>query len=89
VFTLRHISRYWPDATMRVILKHLRSAAQTSTKLIIVDNIVPYCIPTGGKFSDIPGAEVGSTPEPLLANLGLANGYIYVADLQVRNYLSS
>lgn len=89
VFTMRFISHDWPDETLRKILKRLRSAAQTSTKLIILDSIVPYCTPTHGLFSDIPGAEVGAAPEPLLPNLGYAKGFVYVTDMQVRGLLFS
>jgi hypothetical protein len=84
VFTMRLIIHDWPDESVRKILKYLRSAAQTTTKLLIIDHILPYCTPTRGKFSDIPGAEVSAAPEPLLPNFGYASGAVYSVDLEVR-----
>ncbi|KAG7098349.1 hypothetical protein E1B28_000308 [Marasmius oreades] len=70
------------------ILRHLRDAAVTGeTKLVIVDQVVPYaCPPTAIPPYEIPiqGAEKvqpQGVPSPLLPNLGKANLFTYLGDL--------
>ncbi|KAI1787762.1 S-adenosyl-L-methionine-dependent methyltransferase [Ganoderma leucocontextum] len=76
VFLLRAVAHNWPDEYAVRILKHFRAAAGPHTRLLIVDNLLPYaCV------DEDSGADVRSlAPEgsPLLPNLGHAslNGYI-------------
>ncbi|KAJ8076312.1 hypothetical protein PM082_000733 [Marasmius tenuissimus] len=70
------------------ILKHLRDAAAKHTKLIIVDQVLPYACPSdalGSITQGIPGAEKvqPQVPSPLLPNLGKANTLTYSADLMM------
>jgi hypothetical protein len=81
VFFLRFITHDWPNEYAKRILKHLGDTAQPSTKLVLMDNIVPYTVPGD---TDIPGAQVSPVPYPLLANLGIANFNSVWLDLHVR-----
>jgi hypothetical protein len=73
VFILRNVIHDWPTAYVKTILKHLRASAQSHTKLIIFEFLVPYAAPSDNQFSDIPGAHMPIVPYPLLANLGTAS----------------
>lgn len=83
VFFLRGVIHDWPDAYARKILKHLRASAQSDTKLILNEFLVPYAAYSNNHFSDIPGADVPSPPYPLLANQGPVSNGAVMADLQV------
>ena len=65
VFFLRFITHDWPNEYAKRILKHLGDAAQPFTKLVLMDNIVPYTVPGD---TDLLGARVSPVPYPLLAN---------------------
>jgi hypothetical protein len=80
---MRSITHDWPDAYAKKILKHLRAAAQSSTKLILHDFLVSYAASTGGLFSEIPGSQVPVAPYPLLPNLGTVSNQTLMVDLQV------
>ncbi|KAI0063777.1 S-adenosyl-L-methionine-dependent methyltransferase [Artomyces pyxidatus] len=77
VYFLRSIMHDWPDSACLTILKNLRAAASSSSKLVIFDAIMPYaCADPSGHPS----------PYPLLGNLGLAvGGFITMLDLQMFN----
>lgn len=83
VFLLRMILHDWPDAECLTILQYLRAAAQPSTQLVVVDNIMAYaCRDT--RQSDVLGtADVIRPPEPLLPDMGATNMISYLADVQV------
>lgn len=84
VFFLRFITHDWPQKEAKQILKHLSEAARPSTKLILVDNVVPYACPTDQLFPDIKGSNMPKAPYPLLANLGLAGEFPTRMDIHVR-----
>lgn len=78
----------WSDEYCVKILRRLRGAADESTKLLIIDNIVSYaCSETLTK--EIPGAERSPPPAPLLPNFGHAGVIAYYTDLTVRLPVSS
>ncbi|KAJ7730737.1 S-adenosyl-L-methionine-dependent methyltransferase [Mycena metata] len=82
VFLLRMIMHDWSEEYCVKILRILRAVADESTKLLLVDNIVPYaCNETQSK--DIPGAERPLPPPPLLPNLGHAGIIAYYTDLNM------
>ena len=84
VFLLRNILHDWPDKYCLQILRHLRSSAAPSTRLVLVDNIMAYaCV--DNELKSVPGAEIPLPPAPLLANGGTANAVPYLQDLQVRH----
>ncbi|KAF7333316.1 putative S-adenosyl-L-methionine-dependent methyltransferase [Mycena venus] len=84
IFLLRYIVHDWSDAYSFKILKHLRDAAQSTTKLIVVEHIVPLACEEDDAFKHIPGA-VPTTlpPKPLLPNLGVVNMMPYFVDIQM------
>jgi len=86
---MRFITHDWPDPTMKIILKHLRAAAQPTTVLVVLDPIVPYAGPTGDEHTNIVGAQPPPLPAPLLPGLGMASTLVTMADLQVRVSLCS
>jgi hypothetical protein len=80
---LRFITHDWPDAYAKRILKQLRASAQTSTKLVLNDFLVPYAASSDELFSEISGSKVPTAPYPLLPNLGTVSNQTVMADLQV------
>lgn len=85
VFLLRNILHDWSDDCSKKLLRGLRSSAQPTTKLIIVDHILPFACKAGSIYSDVPGSDTldPNAPEPLLANLGIANLSGYLMDQMV------
>jgi hypothetical protein len=82
VFFLRYILHDWPAEKAKLILKALRPSATQNTKLILLENIVPYAV--DGLEKNIPGEKVPIPPAPLLPNLGVVNLACYIADMHVR-----
>ncbi|TCD71006.1 hypothetical protein EIP91_000504 [Steccherinum ochraceum] len=69
VFFMRMILHDWSDTKCITILKHLRAAAQPSTKLLILEVLLAYAVPSAS--SDAKGLEAATTPPaPLLLNAG-------------------
>jgi hypothetical protein len=81
---LRLISHGFPTEIMKKVLTRLRASAQSTTKLLLLDLIIPYAAPSSNEFPDIPGSGSPPVPEPLLPNLGIANSVAYWLDMQVR-----
>jgi hypothetical protein len=69
VFLLRFITHDWPNAYAQKILRLLRDAARPTTKLMLIDFVIPYAVRESKVFADIPGAEQPSVPEPLIPNV--------------------
>ncbi|KAJ7749343.1 hypothetical protein DFH07DRAFT_829381 [Mycena maculata] len=83
VFLLRLICHDWSDLYTDKILRHLRDAAQTTTKLIIVEHVVPLVYGEDETYKHIPGAvSTDAPPKPLLANTMAVNVVPYLVDLQ-------
>jgi len=77
---------------MLLILKNLRAAASPTTKLLLIDLIVPYACsvdPSSIPGGTIPGALLPPPPEPVLANLGEANVQPYFADIHMLSFRGS
>lgn len=83
-FVLRFILHNWNDASSIRILQNLRDVAQPETRLIIIDNVLPYNCPSDGAWSHIPGGEAPSAPAPLLPNFGIACSDASYLDVVVR-----
>lgn len=70
------------------MLHHLRAAAAPTTKLLIIDVLLPHACydDTKDDGEAVPGAERTLAPEgsPLLANLGKAHASEYLLDITVR-----
>lgn len=58
----------WPDKYAVQILNRIRRVALPHSKLLVVDGIVDYACRTAP--SDIPGADLPSSPAPLLPHGG-------------------
>lgn len=67
VFLLKHITHDWSDPYVKKILKQLRDAAGPSTKLVVMDRIIPFAcpIPEGHNVAKIPGLLNPQVPWPL------------------------
>ncbi|KAF8954812.1 O-methyltransferase [Flammula alnicola] len=90
VFLVRTVCHDWPDDLVVKILGNLRSAANSSTRLILADYIMPYAcpadaLPTSGTVHD-PTASNG--PRPLLNNLGKAGFNAYYIDITMQVLLN-
>ncbi|KIK53432.1 hypothetical protein GYMLUDRAFT_178936 [Collybiopsis luxurians FD-317 M1] len=80
VFLLKFILHNWSYSSCVKILKRLRHAAQESTRLVIMDCVMPYVCrsPTGALVN---GKGADEAPDPLLANFGSLNEPSYVLDM--------
>ncbi|KAJ7828335.1 O-methyltransferase [Mycena leptocephala] len=89
VFLLRWILHDWADPAAIDILRTLRKAATTETKLVAMDAIIPYTC-CDSSTTDILGAIAPLAPAPLLSNMGSAANMKYWLDLQAsrQNLLS-
>ncbi|KAA1477972.1 S-adenosyl-L-methionine-dependent methyltransferase [Dentipellis sp. KUC8613] len=83
IFLLKQIMHDWSDEYCAKILKQLRQAAGSKTKLILVESIMPYAChdPSADSGKGIPGAVPLEAPAPLLANFGAVNEMGYNADM--------
>ncbi|KAF8350308.1 S-adenosyl-L-methionine-dependent methyltransferase [Amanita rubescens] len=82
VFFVKSIMHDWSDKYASKILKQLRDAATPSTKLFIIEFILPYaCHETEENVDGITGAVPVKAPNPLLANWGAVNDFTYSIDM--------
>jgi len=87
---VKSVLHNWSDKYALKILKHLRDAATPSTKLLVVDVILPYaCHETEEETDSITGAVSVKAPKPLLANWGAVNDISYSVDISVRRFPAS
>ncbi|KAJ7117169.1 O-methyltransferase [Mycena epipterygia] len=86
VFLLRHIIHDYSDPQAISILQRLREAATQTTKLVVLDKIVPS-VSADDLTQDIPGAARPSAPQPLLPNWGVASAEMYTYDLTMHNMI--
>ncbi|KAA1477984.1 S-adenosyl-L-methionine-dependent methyltransferase [Dentipellis sp. KUC8613] len=85
IFLLKQILHDWSDEYCTKILKRLRDAASSGTKLIVVDSIMPYAChdPSADGGKGVPGQVPIEAPAPLLANFGAVNEMGYNADIDM------
>ncbi|KAG5336711.1 Sterigmatocystin 8-O-methyltransferase [Termitomyces sp. J132] len=84
VYFLRLVIHDWPDDDAKNILKHLRDAANESSRLIIFDNLAFHVCEDNANEMAAPKA---SAPYPLLANLGIGgSGFQTQLDIQVYTF---
>ncbi|KAH9846764.1 S-adenosyl-L-methionine-dependent methyltransferase [Lenzites betulinus] len=85
VFLARAVAHNWPDKDVLKLLAILRRAAGPHTKLLLVDNLLPYaCLDDKADVSSSSQGAVRSlVPEgsPLLPNLGKASANGYILDI--------
>ena len=83
VYFMRLVLHDWPDDKCQQILKILRGAAGSKSRLIVFDQIMTHACKYDGPFADVSNPI--KAPSPLLANLGMgAGGFLTMIDLQVR-----
>ncbi|KAJ6614651.1 O-methyltransferase [Mycena sp. CBHHK59/15] len=89
IFLVRFICHDWSDSYTLKILKHLRDAAQNTTKLIVIEHIVPFVCGEDDSYRYITGAvPANAPPKPLLANMGTVGMVPYLVDMQMMALLS-
>ncbi|THH26378.1 hypothetical protein EUX98_g7811 [Antrodiella citrinella] len=79
VFFMRMILHDWPDDKCIVILKNLRGAAQPTTKLLILEFLLSFAVPTTA--SGIQDDDTPKPPAPLLLNAGHAGLLPHLYDM--------
>jgi hypothetical protein len=88
-FLLRYIVHDWADPFAKEILLRLREAAAPTTKLVVVDVIVPYTC-RDARPEDMSYETLNPTgtdvPEPLLPSLGAVSDMKFFLDMGVRHY---
>ncbi|KAJ6586263.1 O-methyltransferase [Mycena vulgaris] len=89
IFLLRFICHDWSDPYTLRILKHLRKAAQDTTRLVVLEYILPFVCGEDEAYRHIPGAIPADTPPPpLLANMGMVGMVRYLVDMQMMALLN-
>ncbi|KAF8577508.1 S-adenosyl-L-methionine-dependent methyltransferase [Ramaria rubella] len=85
IYLLKQITHDWADKYCIKFLTRLRESAMPSTKLLLLDSIMPYSChdPAADSNSRIPGIVSHEAPAPLLANFGAVNETIYNADINM------
>ncbi|KAJ7183469.1 hypothetical protein C8R46DRAFT_885045, partial [Mycena filopes] len=82
IFLLRQIMHDYPDEGAIKIMTQLRTSATPNTRLVVVDQIIPYA--TESALADsIPGMARPAPPAPFLRNMGVAMAIPYWADLHM------
>ncbi|KAF7349730.1 hypothetical protein MSAN_01699800 [Mycena sanguinolenta] len=84
VFMLRNIVHNWSDERVVKILRHLRDAAQPTTKLLVIERILVSAARASHSGEEaIPGSERPLAPAPLLANWGVGKASMYYLDVSM------
>jgi hypothetical protein len=76
VYILRFILHDWPDVEAITILQQLRPALGPNSKIILLEQIVPYTCPVEDKTL------TGEIPEVLHGNCPPGLGMTYMTDIQ-------
>ena len=84
VYLMKSILHDWSNEYAAKILRRLRDAAKSDSKLIVIDKIVPLACRGASEGDEVPGLVKDQLPEPLPANLGGAYPTPYMLDLNVR-----
>jgi hypothetical protein len=82
LFFVRHVVHNWSDADAVRILTQLRQAATPTTKLVVIEGIVPN-VSRIAEANEIPGASPKTAVAPLLSNYGVARSNVYLLDVDV------
>ncbi|KAJ6479100.1 O-methyltransferase [Mycena sanguinolenta] len=85
VFMMRHITHDWSDEKTIQILQRLCDAAKPTTRLVLIEHIVPSVAEEPANIKAIPGAPRPTAPAPLLPNFGAASSAIYFRDMMMLN----
>lgn len=85
VFLCQMITHDFPKNKVTLLLKNLRAVSGPQTKLLLVEQIIPYACAEPSTDSQFAAKLNVAPPEPLLAYTGAANPALYLADLQLFN----
>jgi hypothetical protein len=90
IFFLKHIMHDWSDPYCSKILDQLYEAATPTTRLIVMEVILPYAChdQSADSRTGIPGGTLREALAPLLANWGATNVMVYHADICVSTSLT-
>ncbi|THU78420.1 S-adenosyl-L-methionine-dependent methyltransferase [Dendrothele bispora CBS 962.96] len=91
VFVVKQVLHNWPDVYNSTILKNLREVAKPDTKLIIIDNVIPYaCRLPSDAVNNLEGdGDVDVAPEPVLPNYGPLSDHGYTLDVTMMFYFNA
>ncbi|TFK84126.1 S-adenosyl-L-methionine-dependent methyltransferase [Polyporus arcularius HHB13444] len=97
VYLVRGCTHNWPDRDVQRMLRLLRDSAGPTTKLLLVEVILPLAcyddteLEDAGAAPPLPGAERTLAPagSPLLANLGKAHASEYLLDISMMAVLNA
>ncbi|THU80378.1 S-adenosyl-L-methionine-dependent methyltransferase [Dendrothele bispora CBS 962.96] len=89
VYFLKHVLHNWSDEKCINILSRLRESAGESTKLVLMESLIPYACHDAGEDYAIPSESHIEAPKPLLANFGAANEMGFILDMIMYMVLNS
>ncbi|KAJ3553407.1 hypothetical protein NM688_g3631 [Phlebia brevispora] len=90
VYMIRYVLHNWSDAYCVKILGRLREVTESTTKLIVHDQILDYLSrDTISVDTSIPGAARPMAQEPLLPYPDAIAGYAYALDIQMMAVLNA
>ncbi|KAL0574006.1 hypothetical protein V5O48_007950 [Marasmius crinis-equi] len=82
VYLLRLVTHNWQDDQVKDILRHLRSAASPSSRVIVMNNLATHTCEVPSSFP--------KAPYPLLANFGVASaGWDTALDMEMLTYFNT
>ncbi|KAJ7101320.1 O-methyltransferase [Mycena belliarum] len=84
VFLMRYVIHDWSNAQAISILTHLREAVTSTTKLVLLEKIVPS-VAGDDLHHAIPGAARAQAAPPLLPNWGVASASTYMYDMTMHD----
>ncbi|KIK51363.1 hypothetical protein GYMLUDRAFT_265869 [Collybiopsis luxurians FD-317 M1] len=88
IFLARFICHDWSDAYTLKFLKHLRDSAQSTTKLVLMENCIRFVCGEDETYRHVPGAvPTKRPPRPLLPNMGAVDLSSYLLDMQMMSLL--
>ncbi|KAJ7488300.1 O-methyltransferase [Mycena latifolia] len=84
VFLMRYVIHDWANVQAISILTQLREAAKPTTKLVLLEKIVPS-VAGEDELDGIPGSARPQAPPPLLPNWGVASADTYMYDMTMHD----
>ncbi len=87
---MKHILHDWSDEYAKKILRQLREAAGTHTKLFVMDKVPPYTCPISPENNNVtvPGFTAYEVPAPL-SIVGGGDPFPYIIGLMVSECAST
>lgn len=89
VFLVRNVVHNWPDDRLETLLRHLRDAAEATTRLLIADHVISHTCTVPPTHDGVHGGGPRDVPEPLLQNLGRASAYVHLMDICMLSFANA